>query len=833
MDKNPVKRIHGLSQQEAFARLEKFGHNELKADGSHGIWNVILGAVKEPMVLLLIGIGLIYFILGEAQEVYSLLTFLFLILGITIYQENKTEKTLLALKQLSSPRAIVIREGKQERIPGRDVVPDDIVVLSEGDRVPADIELLQGGPLSIDESIITGESFPVDKSVSNQNSTLLSGTLVLRGQALGRVLRTGPETELGKIGKTLGERKIEGTPLQESTRTIVNKLSLLVFALTLFVIGFYWITRKDLLNGILTGLTLAMGILPNELPAVLLIFLAAGAWRISKRNVLTRKVPSIEALGGITYLCVDKTGTLTQNKMVLKKLWNGSETLNLEDEKNELPEAFHEIMEFGILASPSDPFDPMERAIKKTGAELLDQTEHLHPEWKLSREYQITNELLAVSYAWKGQDNKGYVIGAKGAVEAIIDLCHLPEERFQVIEKEMIAMASNGLRVLGIARATSLILPEKQHDLDFKFLGLVGFEDPIRGDVPSAVQECQDAKVKVLMITGDHPATAKSIARQIGLKNHEKSLTGIEVQKMNDEELLRELANVQIFCRMKPLDKHRIVSLLQNSGQVVAMTGDGVNDAPALREAMIGIAMGKRGTDVAREASSVVLLDDSFSSIVAAIRIGRRIFQNLQEACSYLLAIHIPITALSIVPVILNLPLILLPVHIAFLHLIIEPASTTLFEALPEDTDLMKRSPRSKKLSLMTKVDIIESLLSGLILSFAAIGIYLYCLREGLESSDARGITFTTLIISNLFLIFLKIDKSKLHAMKKHLQILTFGTIFMLAVVIYNPFFRELFRFNFMHLQDLILSLLVSLAAGFIIYLIQKYFKVHRDGHRP
>ena len=716
------------------------------------------------------------------------------------------------------------------------MVPDDIVVLSEGDRVPADIELLEGGPLSIDESIITGESFPVDKSPLQKDSkTILSGTLILRGQALGTVVKTGTETELGKIGKSLGERKIEGTPLQLNTRKIVNKLTLLVGALTIFIITYYWMTRKDLLNGILTGLTLAMSILPNELPAVLLIFLAAGAWRISKRNVLTRKVPSIEALGGITYLCVDKTGTLTQNKMLLKKLWNGSEALDLKDYTDELPEAFHEIMEFGILASPRDPFDPMEREIKKTGAELLEETEHLHPNWKLSREYQMSNELLAVSYAWKGEDSKGFVIGAKGAVEAIIDLCHLPQDQFQNIENEMIRMASDGLRVLGIARAFSNTLPDKQHDLNFEFLGLVGFEDPIRADALSSVKECQDAGVKVLMITGDHPETAKSIARQIGLKNHEKTLTGTNLASLGDKELLHELQEVHIYCRMKPLDKLRIVSLLQSSGHVVAMTGDGVNDAPALREAQIGIAMGKRGTDVAREASSVVLLDDSFASIVAAIRIGRRTFQNLQEACSYLLAIHIPIAALSIVPVILKLPNILLPVHIAFLHLIIEPASTTLFEALPDDQDLMSRAPRSHKTELLSKSDIIESLLGGVILSVASIGIYLFTLREGLDASDARGITFTTLIISNLFLILIRIGKKKSGGIKKHLQILIAGTVLMLAAVLYIPFFRDLFRFNFMHIHDLIPGILVSLVAGVLILFIKKFFKsmAHQDGHRP
>lgn len=830
-------KISGLSLQEVMQRQQRFGYNELNSETESGIQKIIFEAIKEPMALLLVGIGVIYILLGEEHEVYSLLTFLLLILGITIYQENKTEKTLQALKKLSSPRAVVIREAKQIRIPGREVVPDDIVVLNEGDRIPADIELWQGGPLSVDESIITGESFPVDKSPAKIDANkVLSGTLVLRGQALGKVLATGAQTELGKIGKSLGERKIERTPLQKSTAKIVNRLTLLVLALTFFVIGYYWFTRNDLLNGILTGLTLAMGILPNELPAVLLIFLAAGAWRISKRNVLTRKVPSIEALGAVNYLCVDKTGTLTQNKMVLKKLWNGKELLSLDEDMNELPEAFHELMEFGILASPSDPFDPMEREIKETGRSLLDQTEHLHPDWKLSREYQITSELLAVSYAWKGEDKNGYVIGAKGAVEAIIDLCHLRQEESDAIETQMLELAANGLRVLAIARAVSTLLPEKQHDLNFVFTGLVGFEDPVRNDVPAAVKECQEAGVKILMITGDHPATAKSIASQIGLHHRNKSLTGEELEKFNDQDLLLALKEVSIFCRMKPLDKLRIVSVLQENGQVVAMTGDGVNDAPALRQAQIGIAMGKRGTDVAREASSVVLLDDSFSSIVASIKIGRRIFQNLQEAFAYLLAIHIPITILSIVPVILKLPLILLPVHIAFLHLIIEPASTTLFEALPDDKEIMKKEPRSKSMRIMSKIDITESLCSGIILSITAISIYQFSLEKGLQASDARGITFTALMISNLFLILIRIGRKKFNEIRKHLRILITGTIVMLAAVLYVPYFRELFRFNFMHVHDLVPSLLVSFLTGFLIYLNHRLFssvKGHQDSHRP
>lgn len=803
----------------------KYGPNEIAADKSRGIVELIIDVLKEPMVLLMLGINFIYFLIGDIQEVYSLLTFLILIVVITIYQENKTEKTLHALKELSSPRAVVIREGKQLRIPGRDLVPDDIVILNEGDRIPADILLIRGGPLSVDESILTGESFAVEKFPDKEEvKTVYSGTLVLKGQALGIVQKTGSQTELGQIGTSLkNENGGKRTNLQDAAKKLVYKLSLIVVTLTILVILFYWFTRNNLLDGILVGLTLAMAILPNELPAVLLIFMAAGAWRISKKNVLTRKIPSIEALGGITFLCVDKTGTLTQNKMILKSAWNEEELLNIQDSENELPESFHALIEYSILASPVDPFDPMEKALLNKGSELLKKTEHLHPEWQLSREYQITNELLAVSYAWK-EEGESYSIGAKGACEAIIDLCHFNEEQSKRIISQMERMASEGLRVIAVAKSRSQSLPDQMHDLDFSFMGLLGFEDPIREDAKDAVQKCQEAGIKILMMTGDHPATAKNIARQIGLHNSDEAVTGQQLQELDNRALEGLLHKVQIFCRMKPQDKLRIITVLQSSGEVVAMTGDGVNDAPALKKAQIGIAMGKRGTDVAREASSVVLLDDSFSSIVDSIKTGRRIFINLKSAFSYLLAIHIPITILSVVPVFMNLPLILLPVHIAFLHLIIEPASTTLFEALPESTDIMKQSP-DRKTELFTSKEFKRSLLLGSIVSLAVIGIYGTALQRGLAPSDARGITFTTLIILNIVLILLMTTNRKAAIKMKHLKVIISSSFILLAIVLYVPFFRALFRFNFLHLHDLLPCLLMSFITGIILYKTDAYIR--------
>ena len=809
-----INRYKGITKQEALQRLELYGPNELQDDTQRGLLKISIETLKEPMVLLLLGIGAIYFFLGEVEEIISLLTFLILILGITIYQEKKTEKTLEALKKLSSPRAVVIREGQQQRIPGNEIVPGDLVILNEGDRVPADIKILNGGPLSIDESIITGESFPVDIGIKNDRPLALSGTLVIKGQALGEVLNTGQNTELGKIGKSLSLDKNNSTELQMTTRNLVKNLSYIVAALTAFIIIYYWVTRHQLLEGILVGLTLAMAILPNELPAVLLIFLALGAWRISKRNVLTRRVPAVEALGGITTLCTDKTGTLTQNKMEIRILWNGLEEIVVSSDNYDLPEAFHLVLEFGILASPLNPFDPMEKALQSTGEHFLHDTEHLHPEWKLSKEYQISDELLAVSYAWKSAGNNQFIVGAKGATEAIIDLCHLPDSKSKEIKNQTNLMASRGLRVIGVAKSFTPTLPKIQHDLNFEFLGLIGLEDPIRTDAKAAVEECQQAGINILMITGDHPITAMKIASELGLKNSAVALTGKDIEKMDDSDLQKNLKEVNIFCRMRPIDKQRIVSQLKKSGEIVAMTGDGVNDAPALRESDVGIAMGERGTDVAREAASIVLLDDNFSSIVAAIRIGRKTYNNLQEAFAYLLGIHIPITILSIVPVLFKLPLILLPVHIAFLHLIIEPACTTIFEARSGGPELMTVPPRKSGSAILSKSKLYESLIHGLIMTTTVIGVFAYALSKGLYSTDVRGITFTTLILSNLFLIFIMRGTKKKGEDQKLMLFLSATTVIMLGIVLYIPFFRELFRFEPLHFEDLALCLFASSGAA-------------------
>jgi Ca2+-transporting ATPase len=526
--------------------------------------------------------------------------------------------------------------------------------------------------------------------------------------------------------------------LQRETGSLVRKLALFGVSLCSLVIVVYGLTRGDWLHGFLAGITLAMATLPEEFPVVLTIFLALGAWRLSQKSVLARRVPAVETLGSATVLCVDKTGTLTQNRMSVKRL----AAVGVADDialsgKETLTEPFHEVVEFAVLASKNDPFDPMEKALRELGDGQLAGTEHLHADWALVQEYPLSRELFALSHVWKSPNGEDFVIAAKGAPEAIASLCHFNHDEEEALTKLVAKFADDGLRVLGVAKSEfrAAELPAGQHDFEFEFLGLVGLADPIRESVPAAVCECYRAGMRVIMITGDYPGTAQNIARQIGLKDTDQFITGAQLAKMDDTELRERIRRVNIFARVVPEQKLRLVNALKANGEIVAMTGDGVNDAPALKSAHIGVAMGGRGTDVAREASSLVLLDDDFSSIVSAVKQGRRIFDNIKKAMAYILAVHVPIAGLSLVPVLLKWPLVLLPVHIVFLELIIDPVCSVVFEAEREEADIMDRPPRNPKEPLFGRKTILISLLQGLSVLAVTLGVFAtaYSYLEGLK----------------------------------------------------------------------------------------------------
>ena len=835
----------GLSEQNAIARLKDDGYNELPSAQSRNLLSIAWNTIQDPIFLLLVGGGIIYWILGDLQEALILIGFVFFITGISLYQEGKTEHALEALRDLSSPRALVIRDGERKRIAGREVVRGDFIVLAEGDRVSADAIVLSCSNLSTDESLLTGESLPVRKVTAVGNVEMArpggdelpfvySGTLVVQGQGIAQVKAIGAQTEMGKIGKALQKIKPETTPLQQEMNRLVSRLFGIALSLCVAIVVIYGLTTRDWLKGVLAGITLAMAILPNEFPVVVTIFLALGAWRISQNHVLARRASAVETVGSATVLCVDKTGTLTLNQMAVQQLlaYNQAENSQPYDlglhSSEALPEAVHQLVEFCILASQRDPFDPMEKAFKELGDRYLAHTEHLHSDWKLLREYPLSPHLLAMSHVWESADDKLYEVAAKGAPEAIADLCHFTPQQQQIMAAQVSAMASQGLRVLGVAKA-SLVgapppflpphpslnpnhLPEKQHDFPFEFIGLVGLSDPVRPTVAAAIQECHTAGIRVVMITGDYPETAQTIARQVGLMQMGAIITGVELDSMSDAELEQRIQSTNIFARAVPEQKLRLVNALKAKGEVVAMTGDGVNDAPALKAAQIGIAMGERGTDVARESAALVLLDDDFSSIVQAVKLGRRIFDNLRKAMSYLIAIHIPIAGMSLIPVLFKLPLVLLPVHVAFLHLIIDPACSIVLEAEPAEATVMQRPPRNPKEPLFGKKTLSLAVLQGGGILAIVLAIFAIALYRKQGEFDARALTFTTLILANLGLILSEGSTSRLSfkilkSPNPALWWVLGGGLLFLGLVLYVPFLRHLFSFSFLHPIDLAICL--------------------------
>ncbi|MBI3231343.1 MAG: cation-translocating P-type ATPase, partial [Burkholderiales bacterium] len=798
----------GLSDTEAKQRLSRDGANELSVSKQQSALRLLAKVVMEPMFLLLVACGGLYLVLGNRNEALMLLGFVFVVIGITFVQERRTARSLAALRELSSPQVLVIRDGIARKIASRELVAGDMVLLAEGDRIAADMSLLEAANLSVDESMLTGESVPVTKSTdakTNDANTVFAGTLVTQGTAIGHVSATGERSALGKIGKSLAGLGEESTPIQQETRRVVKYVALIGLALAGMLTVAYGVSRGDWLHGLLAGLTFAMAILPEELPVILTLFLGLGAWRLAREKVLTRNVPAVELLGATTVLCVDKTGTLTSNRMAVRRLWTETTSYDsANNDKQPLAEALHPILEFAVLASHRRAFDPMESAIVESGQRLLAKTEHLHSDWKLVEDYPLSPEMLAMSRVWQSPDQSELMIAAKGAPEAIIDLCHMEQARHRLIATQVEAMAGAGLRVLGVARAVFAAqpLPDNQHDFIFEFLGLIALEDPLRPDVPRAIAECQAAGIRVVMITGDHPATALAIARQAGLIVDSGVMTGAELAELNDDALKTRLAATNIFCRVQPEQKLRLVQAFRARGEVVAMTGDGVNDAPALKAAHIGVAMGARGTDVAREAAALVLLNDDFASLVTAVRYGRRVFANLRKAVVFVVAVHVPIVGLSLLPVMLGWPMLLMPIHILFLQLIIDPACSVIFEAEPLEADAMNSPPRAADAHLFDASVLVRGLWQGSGLLALLLAVYALARAHSHSDEIARAMTFVVLVLSDLALIFANRRWSKRASLldasgaNKPFMLIALAAIVLLACGLFIPAISRLFAFS-------------------------------------
>lgn len=834
----------GLDEEEARARLARDGPNELERTRRRGPWRLILEVLREPMLLLLLIGGAIYLALGDAREALMLLAFACFSVGVTIVQEARSERALAALRSMASPRALVIRAGTKRRIAARDLVAGDLVLLSEGDRVPADGWLVEEDGLTLDESLLTGESVPVTKTVGDEIGAavpprpggdglplVFSGTLVVRGSGLARIAATGPHSEIGRIGRSLALLEAEPPRLYRETRRLVILFAIGAAAATALAVLLYGLLRGSWLEAALAGIALGMSLLPEEFAVVLTIFLAMGAMRMTRVRVLARRAAAIETLGAASILCTDKTGTLTENRMRVAELCLPDGRINATSGTVMLPEAFDGLAELGALASAAEPFDPMEIAFHE-----LDRTQRAagaavrrDAGWDLRRHYPLDPSLLAVSRVWDtGGGQADHVIASKGAPEAIAELCGLDDAARAELKRLTDAMAGRGLRVLGIAEARwhGDQLPGTHRAFAFELAGLVGLEDPLRASVPEAVRQCRSAGIRVVMITGDYPETARAIAAQAGIETSEV-VTGQMLEQIDDAELLQRVGTIGIFARILPEQKLRIVEALKARGETVAMTGDGVNDAPSLKAADIGVAMGGRGTDVAREASAIVLLDDDFGSIVAAVRMGRRIYDNLAKAMGFIVAVHVPIAGLALMPLLFGMPILLGPIHMALLEMIIDPVSSLAFEAEREEDDVMHRRPRSTRAQLLGPALIGRSIVQGLV-ALLVVGVVLFVFSRGApDPVELRSTVFVALVAAVLSLVLVNrsFSASLVSALRRPnpalaAVVLMVVLMFLLAELV--PAFGGLF--GFVALDPV--RIIAALAAGVLVLLLLEGLKL-------
>ena len=825
--------LEGLSASAARARLAQDGPNELPRAGRRSILRIAVEVLREPMLALLVAGGIAYLLLGDRVEALILLAFATFSVVVTVVQETRTEHVLEALRDLSAPRALVIRDGARVRIAGREVVRDDVIVLEQGDRIAADAVLIAASDLQTDESLLTGESLPVGKIAAVAGATdeahrpggegqpfIYSGSLVARGSGIARVLATGPRSEIGKIGESLGTLETEAPRLRRETTRIVTWCAVGGGAVALLVVVLYGLLRGGWIEAVLAGIAIGMSMLPEEFPVVLTVFLAMGAWRIGKVGVLTRRASAIETLGSATILCTDKTGTLTENRMSVAELWLPSGEALSVGSNNRPTEAFAGLIDTAALASAVEPTDPMEIALHAaSGAATSSGT--------LAHAYALRPELLAMSNVW--DNGAALAIAAKGAPEAIAGLCKLAPDHRSALTEAVEAMATRGIRVLAVATATApdRDWAETQAGYTYTLTGLVGLADPLRASVPGAVAQCRSAGIRVVMITGDYAATARSIATQAGIAEGDV-ITGSDLAALDDAALAERLKSVTVFARIMPEQKLRIVQAFKAGGEIVAMTGDGVNDAPSLKAAHIGIAMGNRGTDVAREASAMVLLDDDFGSIVQSVRLGRRIYDNIRKAMAFIFAVHVPIAGLALLPLFFGMPILFGPIHIALLEMVIDPVCALVFEAEREEDDIMRRPPRDPAEALFSLPMVAWSVFQGG-LAFAMLAtVFLVESSAGMPEAEVRALVFFALIaeIVALILVNRSFSASLGEALRRHNAALRYvgaAIVGVTALILFLPAAQTLLKFGAIAWIDLVLAIALGLALLLMLELCKPF----------
>ena len=812
----------GLSSSDAHSRLLEDGENVIPSENQKSLVKQILSIVSEPMLILLISAGVINFFLAEILDAVMLMCTVVIVLGISIFQSRRTENALFALKQLAAPFATVVRDGSEMRIPSSNIVTGDLLLLHEGDRVCADAKIIRNVTLATDESTLTGESIPVEKKVDD---LVFSGTLVTRGHGQAVVEATGVHSALGKIGKSLQELPFERSQMQRDVDQLVRVIGVMGILTVISVVTIYGSTRHNWLEGGLAGIAAAMALIPEEFPIILTLFLAIGAWRMSQVRVIARRPSAIESLGSISVLCVDKTGTLTENKMTITEVQIGD--TRFPTRSGDKPAQVSELLDIGALACPTSIFDPMDRAFQELRSEKL-----LHQRIDSVKEYPVENSRMAYIHIWKVETR--YVIAAKGAPETIARLCRLNSLQNASLNASVHEAADSGYRVLAVAYLelpSDSPIPENVESLTLNYLGLTFLEDPIREGVIESIQKCATAGIRTIMITGDHPNTALAIAQQIGLPHSQKCITGVEIEACSDKELRELIPQISVFARVVPEHKLRIIRALQSTDEIVGMTGDGVNDAPALRAADIGIAMGKRGTDVAREAASLIITDDNYTSIAHGIQRGRATYANLQKAMSYVIAIHIPIFGLALLPIFsTSWPIVLLPGLVAFHEVIIDPACSIVFEEEGADPEIMKRQPRGNKSKLFSPSELFISITQGVAVLGAILALFISSINSGRSDSEIRSLVFGSLMLANMGLILtnrsrtLTIFETFSQRENRAVKWIVIGALIIVVSLLSFEPLRLIFDLGRISQSDL-LAIFVTALLGVGWYELFKYFK--------
>jgi Ca2+-transporting ATPase len=837
----------GLTGAAAAAELARVGPNELPRPPRRGIGRIVVGVLSEPMFLLLVIAALVYLVIGDPRESVLLAAFAVLSVGLVVVQEARSENALEALRALGAPTAKVLRDGAPVRLSAREVVPGDVLLAGEGERIAADGWVLRADDLSVDESLLTGESMPVGKRVrtpadldaaavagGDGQAYAFAGTLIVRGHTWILVDRTGIATAAGRIGVSLATISSEQTLLQRSIGRLVRWFGLIAFLTSASVVLGYGLVRGDWVQGVLSGIALAMAMLPEEFPMALAVFLALGAWRMAKVKVLVRRPAMVETLGAATVLAVDKTGTLTENRMRLRALVAPGARVELDGSESELPESAHRVLEYALLASKRQAHDPMDSAVGTLAQVTLAASEHLHAGWPLEREYGLSPDLMALSRVWRRPDGTCEV-ASKGAPEAILTLCAADAATRADVLAEVQDLAARGLRVLAVAsgRSDTTTLPDDPRDLTLRFEGLIAFVDPLRASAAAAVAKSRAAGLSVMMITGDYPSTALAIAAEAGIDVRGGVLAGPEIDALDDAALAAAMRRVRVYARIRPEQKLRLVQALKADGEVVAMTGDGVNDAPALKSAHIGLAMGGRGTDVAREAAGIVLLDDDFGRIVDGVRLGRRIFENLRKVLIYIAAIHVPVALLALVPLLLGMPPMILPLHVVLIEMVVDPICSVAFENQPESPGLMQRGPRPRDEPLIGWRQLVLGVLLGLGLFIGAFTVYAWVIAEGRSVDQARTLAFVALTIGNLMLVRMLASHGwalagLFGAGQGPFWAITAVVAVVISACIGVPYFAEIFRFQFPGTLALSATVVGTIVGMLLLDLVKRVPAVRR-----